>query len=599
MRYLLLTSAALAVIIPNAFATRACATTTVDEVIVTAARLLSSPEQITGAHVIGRDEIEARGTTFVADLLSTVPGVGVTRAGAFGGLSTIRIRGAGPDKTLVLIDGLSVGDPADPSGAFDASSLQAADLERIEVLSGPQGSLWGSEAIGGVVSLTTREIDGWQADLEGGSFATARGFAAAGVAKVDYSLSASVSGFRTDGISKADTGTENDGLETITANLAGRYRLSGRLTLDGRLRYSRANIAIDGFAPPTFQLGDTPDRNRSRTWQGDIRATSEALGLTHQLSAGLYDLHRDYISAFPSSVDARRKVLRWTATRGDALVVGAERQQTSAELSTGNHLNLSNTAVFAVGRADAGPLTLTASLRYDDPETFRAKTTGRLAAAAALGRGFTLTASAGTGFKTPTVSQAVCDFCFTPPVPLRPESATGYDLRLGWTNDRLTAAVAAYRLRVKDQISYVAGRYQNIARTGSSGIEAEMDLKISATRRLKLAYTRLDAVDRTTGASLLRTPDHSGSLAYLWSEADWSGAVTVRGESSQTDTARDGFSRVRRPGFVTADAAVNYALSDQVTLTARIENLADKRYEESFGYREPGRAIYVGVRLRN
>ena len=599
----LLCTAALAALSTAGLSTSAQAApspaTTVDEVIVTATRLPTDLTLVTGAHVIDRAEIEARGVSFVSDLLSTVPGVGVTRTGAFGGVSAIRIRGASPDKTLVLLDGLPIGDPADPSGTFDAGSLQAADLERIEVLSGPQGSLWGSEAIGGVVAITTRAIQGWRADLEGGSFATARGFVGAGESNDAYAVSGSVAGYRTDGVSKADTGTERDGMRTFAANLAGGLQVSEGLRLDARLRYTRANIEIDGFAPPTYLLGDTPDRNASRAWQGDVRATAQAFGLSHVVSLSGYDLHRSNVSSFPSSFQAQRGVVRWTAARGEALVFGAERQESSADLSTGNSLNLSNAAVFAVGRVATGPLTVTASARHDDPEAFRAKTTGRLALAADLGRGFTAVASAGTGFKTPTISQAVCDFCFAPAVPLRPESAEGYDLRLGWSNDRISTAVTAYRLRVKDQIGYVASRYINIARTGSSGVEAEVDVRISPSQRLKLSYANLDAIDRTIGVSLLRTPDHSGSVAYFWTGNAWSGAVTVRGESSQTDTARNGFSRVRRPGFVTADASVAYDLNSRVTLTGRVENLTDERFEEGFGYREPGRAVYVGVRLRN
>lgn len=597
MRFLFCT-AALAALSTTAIAAPSPANT-VDAVIVTASRLPTDLSLVTGAHVIDHPEIESRGASFVSDLLSTVPGVGVTRAGAFGGIAAIRIRGASPDKTLVLLDGLPIGDPADPSGTFDAGAMQVDDLERIEVLAGPQGSLWGSEAIGGVVALTTRTIDGWRANLEGGSFRTARGFVGAGKVGEAYAVSGSVAGYRTDGISKADTGTERDGMRTLAANLAGRYQVTEGLSLDARLRYTRAKIEIDGFAPPNFLLGDTPDRNNSRAWQGDVRATAEAFGLTHVVSVNGYDLHRNNLSSFPSRFEAQRGVLRWTATRGESFVFGAERQETSADLSSGNSLNLSNTAGFVVGRASAGPLTVTASARYDDPEAFHAKATGRLALAADFGHGLSAVASAGTGFKTPTISQAVCDFCFAPAVPLRPESAEGYDLRLGWSSDRITTSITAYRLRVKDQIGYVASRYINIARTGSSGVEAEADVRISSAGRLKISYANLDAIDRTTGASLLRTPDHSGSVAYFWTKNGWSGSIAARGESSQTDTARNGFSRVRRPGFVTADAAVAYELTDSVTISGRIENLTDKRFEEGFGYREPGRAIYFGVRLKN
>lgn len=582
-----------------ATASAACADTPVDEIVVTAARLPTAPDLITGARVIDRAEIEARGVAFAGDLLSTIPGVAIARQGGFGGLAAIRIRGASPDKTLVLIDGMPVGDAAEPNGSYDPSTLQLADVERLEVLSGPHGSLWGSEAVGGVIAITTREIDGWRAEAEAGSLETFRGFAGAGLAKDSYELGASLAAYRSSGVSKADLGTEKDGFKILTANLGGRYTLSDTVRLSGRLRYTRSKAEIDGYAPPAFQLGDLPDRYKNRAWQGDVRASVDALGLNHEISFGVYDLHRTNLSSFPSSFEADRQVLRWTARRGETLVFGAEHQQSSADLSSGAGLDLSNTAVFAVGRAEAGPLTFTASARHDDPEAFRGKTTGRLAIAARLGGGFTATASVGTGFKTPSISQAVCDFCFTPPVPLRPEEAEGYDLRFGWTGVRISAAVTGYRLRVKDQISYSAGRYINIARTGSSGLEAELNAEITDAWSVKLAYARLDAIDRTTLRSLIRVPDHSGAAALFWTEGPWRGALTARAESSQTDTARDGFSRVRRPGFVTADASLAYEVSANATLTARIENLADRGYQETFGYREAGRTIQIGVRFKD
>ena len=593
MRTLLLTTAALA-----ALTTPAWAATAVDEIVVTAARLPTPPDVITGAHVIDRAEIEARNITFAADLLSTVPGVSVARTGAFGGTTAIRIRGASPDKTLVLIDGVPVDDPSDPNGAFDASSLQSGDLERVEILSGPQGSLWGSEAIGGVVAFTTRELDGLVANLEAGSLDTVRGFAAAGTANETYAIHANVGAFRTDGISKADTGTEKDGFSTLTANLGGRVTLSPTARLDAHLRYTDSDADIDGFAPPTFALGDTLSRAKSRAWQGSARATVEALGLTHQLSVSAYDLRRRNIASSLSTFDADRQVFRWTAARGEAFVVGAERQDSAAHLSSGKSRDLSNTAAFAVGRLALDRLTLTASARYDDPEAYQSKATGRLAAAVDLGAGFTAVASAGTGFKTPTISQVVCDFCFAAPVPLRPERAEGYDLRLGWSNDRVSAAVTAYRLLVRDQIAYVASRYINIAKTSSSGLEAEVDARLTDSLRLKLGYAWLDAIDRSTNRSLLRVPDHSASAALFWTEGPWTAAATVRAESSQSDTARDGFSRAVRKGFATADLSAGYAVNDNITLTARVENLTDKRYSEVLGYGEPGRTAYVGVKFK-
>src|SRR5215831_2608620 len=222
MRTILLATAAIAAA-PACALAQAAPDATASEVVVTATRLPTRLDLVTGAHVIDQTELEARQTPFVIDVLSTIPGVGVARNGAFGGVASIRIRGASPDKTLVLIDGVPAGDPAQPDGGFDASQLTTSDIARIEVLNGPQGSLWGSDAIGGVIAFTTREERGLRAEVEGGSFGTVRGAAGWGLSEDRYAISASVTGLRTDGISKAAAGTEDDPFATATANLGGRW----------------------------------------------------------------------------------------------------------------------------------------------------------------------------------------------------------------------------------------------------------------------------------------------------------------------------------------------------------------------------------------
>jgi len=607
MRFALLTPAALAAFLPAAARAADPPSRDISELVVTATRLPSAIDLVTGARVIDRRELAARQAPFLDDVLVTLPGVTLSRQGAFGGLAAIRIRGASPDKTLVVIDGVPVGDPADPNGTFDPSSLQTADVERVELLSGPQGSLWGSDAIGGVISITTRELKGLEAQAEGGAFSTGRAFLGAGVSQERYALSAAVAGFSTRGISKADTGTEADPYRTATGDLAGRLDLGGGVRLSGRLRATYARIAIDGFPAPNFTLADTPDVDRLRTWQGDLRLTGHALGFDHTASYVAYRLWRGEVSDFPATYTARRQVWRWTAERGAAsdpfgLVLGAERASTRADLSGRAEADLSTTSAFVVGRATPlKPVTLTASLRLDDPDRFKARSSARLAAAWALGEGFVLTASAGQGFKVPTLSEIVCDFCFAPPVALVPERSDGEDLRLGWTSPagRLTAALTGYHLAVRDQIAYVGLRYVNIARTRSNGLEAEADARLTGALRLKLAYALTDAVDAATGQRLLRVPRQTGSASLFWTRGRWDAALTVRAESRQPDVARDGVTPAVRPGFATADVAGAWRLTDKLALTARLENLTGARYEQSLGFAEPGRALYVGVRLKD
>jgi vitamin B12 transporter len=572
----------------------------VEELIVTATRLPAFVEDSPSVRVIGRQEIDDRQAVFAADILETVPGVSVARNGAFGGPTSVRMRGASADKTLVLIDGVPVNDPSSPSGAYDFASLDLADIERVEILSGPQGSIWGSDAIGGVIAFTTRELNGAAASFEAGSFGASRGSLAVGMSDEDRAIGVSASGFGTDGISAAANGVEDDGFSTWTAGANGRARV-GPLRLDGRIRYTEASVELDGYAPPFFEFGDTSERAENRTWSGYARATGQAFGLDHSLLFSAEDIERFNFSPY----EARRRDWRWTSGRGGpadmlSFIVGADRDETRATVSSGV-AELGATSAFGVVRWRVSDrLSTTASLRYDDPDEYDGQATGRIAVAADLWAGFSAAASFGQGFKTPTIAQTVCDFCFDTPVPLKPERAEGWDVSLAWRSpdDRYSAEVTGYRLSVSDQIDYVIARYENIDRTLTTGMEAEAEARLTDRLSLKAAYGYTDAVDRSTGARLVRVPEHAGSASLAWLGERLRGVLTVRAESQQADLDPSTFASAPREGFVTADLAGSYAVREGVELTARVENLADEDFQETLGYAEPGRAVYVGFRLR-
>ena len=582
---------------------------TLPEVVITATRLPAIVTDTPGARAIDRRAIDQRGAVFAADILADVPGLSVVRSGAFGGVAQVRMRGATPGKTLVLIDGVPVNDPAEVNGAYDFSGLELSDIERIEVLSGPQSSLWGSDAIGGVIAFTTRDLDGLAVDAEAGSFGTVRGRLAAGVASDRSSVGAWVSRFRTDGISaadKADGNVEADGLTTTTVGAKARYAVTDTVSVDGAVRRTESDTDLDGFPAPAFALVDTPDTQSSRQWSAFGRVTLEALGLKHRFSLSASDIARETVSAFPSDFAADRQVWRWQAdgaAGGVGFVIGAEREDTQGRLSTGLDADLGTTSAFATARIDpTDRLTLTGALRFDDTDAFGSKTTGRASAAFDAGAGFTLSAAWGTGFKAPSISQAACDFCFSSssfPV-LRPEMAQGYEGAIGWTSAdrRIEGRATLYRLSVQDQITYVFDPltfdsvYVNVAETRTDGVELEGRARLGGGFDLNLAWAWTDARDQTTGARLLRVPENSGSATLGWTGERLSGALTVRGESDQDDSGGV------RDGFVVANLNGSYALTDTVTLTARLENLGDTHYQQVLGYGEPGRSGFVGIRLR-
>ena len=579
------------------------------EVVVTATRLPAIVAETPGARIIDRRTLDQRGAVFAADTLSDVPGLSVVRSGAFGGVAQVRMRGASPGKTLVLIDGVPVNDPAEINGAFDFSGLELSDIERIEVLSGPQSSLWGSDAIGGVISFSSRELDGLAAGLEAGSFGTGRGRLAAGVSTPQYGLGAWVSHFDTAGISAADEADGNpeaDGFTSTTAGARGRYAFTPDVVVDGSLRWTDSDADLDGFPAPTYALADTFDSQSSEQWSGFGRLRLTAFGLAHQFSLSASDISRETVSAFPSVFEADRQVARWQAegaVSGVAFVVGAEREETEASLSSGLTRQLGAISAFATARIKpTDRLSLTGALRRDDTDDFGSTITGRLSGAFDAGGGVTLSAAWGTGFKAPSISQAVCDFCFSSqPFPvLRPETAEGHEAAIGWTSPdgRLTGRATVYRLKVEDQITYVFDPgafdsvYVNVAETTTDGVELEGRARLGGGLDLSLAWAWTDARDETTGARLLRVPEQTGSATLGWTGERLSGALTVRAEGDQDDVGGI------REGFVTAHLNGSYALSEAVTLTARIENLTDEGYQQVFGYGEPGRSGFAGIRLR-
>lgn len=579
-----------------------------DEIIVTATRL-DAPLDITpGAHVIDEVRIEASGAVFASDLLAELPGVSLYSQGAPGGVTSVRLRGAAQDKTLVLLDGVPLNDPSQPAGGYDFAGLELADIGRIEVLNGPQGSLWGSDAIGGVIALTSRELDGTRLNLEAGSMQSLNAAAAIGASGEAGAFGASLSAFRTDGVSRAAAGTEVDGFESYSAGLNGRFQL-GAATLQARLRYNRSQADIDGYPAPAYVLADTDEFSDTESLSGFVRLGGPLFGLDQSLTLAHSDIDRSITGgAFPSRYTGGRDLWRWQAgtallDRRLDLVVGAEREDARGDLSTGTEAQSGTTSAFSVGRLVVSDgVTASLSARIDSPDDFDAETTIRAGLAYQLTPGLTLSAAWGQGFKTPTISQTLCDFCFSfSPFPtLRPERAEGFDLGLAWrsSDGRLGLRAIAFRLEVEDEISFFfdgltfESYYVNLARTRSTGLELDGHWALSHGLSLRAAYGWTDAENALTGARLMRVPEHAGSVGLDWNHGSWRAGLTVRGESDQLDVGGV------RDGFVTARVTGGYALDDTTELTIRVENLADTDYQEVLDYGEPGRAVYLGIRLR-
>ena len=579
-----------------------------DEIIVSATRTLKPANEVgSSVSVLLAADIAARQYSFAADALRDAPGVSIARNTSFGGVASARIRGAGSGQTLVVVDGIVMNDPAAPQGGFNFANLDVADIERIEILRGPQSILYGADAIGGVISITTKRGGApISAFLEGGSFGTARGgatFAQEGGAGFTR---LTVSGIHTDGISRAETGAEKDGFRSVAASFTGGLNFSPRYSAELIARFGDAHADLDGFLPPSFSsFGDTEQTEDTRDYAVAGRFLQDFNGFEGALTASFNSINRENrngdIQTF--AADGDRFSADYLAdirlTEQLSLIGGAEIEQVSVDVSGVDESAL-NGAVFAMADARLAPgLSLSAGVRRDEFSDFEGATTARIAAAWSLAENTIVRASWGQGFRAPTLFELNFEQFGTIPNPdLRPERANGFDVgierRFGGERQNLTLRGTFFHQRVKDQIDFdrAESGYFNIDRTRSRGVELEADWRASDLISASANYSLVDAVDKDTGAQLLRQPKHSGTAVITLTPSDafsFSTSVIVNGRENDSPTDNDAFVRL--------DLRAAYAFSEQLEIYGRIENATDADYQDISGYAEPGISAFGGIRI--
>ena len=535
----------------------------------------------------------------------------VNQTGSYGGAASVRIRGASTGQTLVLIDGVPVGDPSLTDGSFNFAYLDTSDIERIEVLKGPQSVLWGSDAIGGVVSVTTKSPEeglGGSAFTEYGSFNTLRGGASIGNANETGDFRLSASGITTDGISKADEANgngEEDGYDATTLSAKGGLNLPSDARLEATLLWNDAEADYDSYVfGAEGSVGDGDERTQNETLSGNVTLKGPLFDERFQnlLMVGYSDINRENFTNGASSYSAEgdRQIYRYqgtfTVNDMNKLSFGAEREENSAD---GEDSSIDGYyALYEVKPVDT--LTVTGGLRVDDHETFGSETTGRVAAAYSPTEQVVVRASWGQGFKAPSIFQStyVCTFCglTEPNADLKPETSEAFDIGVDWTSEdgRASAGITYFDQETENMIdfSYTAG-YDNIALVTSKGVEIFGSYQLTNWLGVAANYAYIDAEDGN-GNELSRMPENSGDVTVsVDPDGPFSGAVLVRynGDEASTDgTTLDGWTRV--------DLTGSYKLTDRVELYGRIENLFDEDYQQVLGYGTPGLSGSVGIRLR-
>ena len=583
----------------------------IDTIVVTGTRIeQTTAETGSTVRVIDAEEIEALGFTHALDAIANAPGVTINQNGAFGGAATVRIRGASSGQTLVLIDGVSVNDASSPGGGFNFARLDTENIERIEILSGPQSTLWGTDAIGGVVSIITkRPGDGFGGGLFGqtGSFGTFRGGASISNSGSTGDFRLAATQLSTHGISRADErngNTEDDGFDSLTVSAQGGLNLPAGVRIDGSVLGTDAQTEFDSFLfGAQGSVADGDEVNETQELSAHLSLTAPLLDgrLDNLLLVGHSTIdRRNFSDGSPSySAAGERTLFRYQGTLAidarNTLAIGAEREESTANV---NHSALNGLfALYELRLVEA--LTLTGGVRSDDHDRFGSETTARVAAAWQVSPRVTMRGSWGQGFKAPTISQTTffCCGAAAPNEGLQPEHSVGIDIGAEWrsTNGRDQVGMTWFQQDTKDLInfSFSVGGYENIAEVESEGIEVSTRWNLTGSLAMSADYAYIRATE-ANGTPLLRMPRHSGDLALSFDPAGpFSGTALVRYNGREID--RGG---IELNDWTRLDVNARYELADNSEVYGRVENLLDAHYQQVLGYGTPGRSGSVGARWR-
>lgn len=631
-----------------------CAVSASDTVLVTAARIpVPASSAGSSVSVIDREYIEQRNVIFGADLLTDTPGISVGRSGGPGAQAQVRMRGAEANQVLVLVDGVEANNPSG-NGEFPFEHLTSDDIQRIEIVRGPQSALWGSDALAGVINIITRTPE---AEPEFRAFAEAGadnsffggGRLAGGSESIRGGLS--VSRFSTSGTNVARTGQEDDGYRNTTGQLVARADAGDALQLSLNARYSSATTETDtedftsdpsaatyGLPVDTAneldlgigQLGGGAVYHQpDSAWTHILRGSWFSTRLENRDPAG-FDTAQDadkYGAYAQTSVNVAGDP---AAGVGHALTLALDHERedfaqrgSSPFGDPRQDQRLHNTAaVIEYLSRPLEPLTLVFGLRRDRNSDFDDVTTGRATAAwSFFSTGTRLRGAWGTGQKAPTFVERFGYFTnqFIGNPDLEPEKSRGFELGIDQSlgGDRVSASVTYFHEDLVDEIDGAADcvfnpdtleficTAKNLAgESRRRGAEVALKVRASEAVDFGVAYTYLDATEPRDGGSErpeIRRPRHTLNLNANLSFAQRRGNLNANllYNGRQTDTFFGTFpaSTVNLDSYDLLGISGSYRLTSRVTAYARLENGLDENYENVFGYNTPDRRAFAGLRV--
>jgi vitamin B12 transporter len=602
------------------------------EIITVSATPISIDDAGSSVSVITRQDILDRNAASIQDLLREIPGFSVSQQGSNGAVTQVRVRGAEANQVLVLINGIEVNDPAQGS-EFDFSQISTNDIERIEIVRGPQSALWGSDAMAGVIhiiTMPTAQSSSFDASIEAGSFSTQRTTFAASQGSDRYQTRFSVDYLDSDGTNIARSGNEDDGLENLTLSLAGHFAATDNLRLGYTIRHTDKTSEFDDIDFFTTGLPVDADYETESEYFYSGVSIAHTINDTfdHSLKVSRTDTDNETSAGNPDKDVTRgvRDSYKYQfnyvgeSNRLSLLleheVEDYEQRGTASFFGDPNQDLEAETDSFAAEyRFDGDRFNFSLSGRHDNNSEFDDADSWRMTGNFKLSQAI-LFASVGESIKNPTFTERFGFFTnFIGNPDLQPEESLHWEVgaRTSLLNNKLDLALTYFDANLKNEINgfvydFSTGGFTSANIDGESernGVELALGYSYSEQFDLKATYTYLDATQEDfngSGVTEVRRPEHTGSLTmnYRWQQAGLNFAV------SYTGTQEDDFfppfppyqERVELDAFTLVNLSGYYNVNELVTVTARLENMGNEDYEQVYGFESPGFGGYLGLRLK-
>ncbi len=601
--------------------------------VVSATRLPTPEDQLgSSVTVITSQDIERKQARTLPEVLQDVPGLNVVQTGSPGGTTSVFMRGTNANHTKVFIDGVDASDPSSGDGSFDFSQILASDIERIEVLRGPQSGLYGSDAIGGVINIITKKGSGpakLRASIEGGSFGTFNQTAGASGSVSRFNYNFDFSHFHSGDTPVTPSNLVPPGRpvnsdsydnKTYATKLGAGLTDNFDVGLVARYVDTALRSTSDDFLGP--EAAPSYSDNRELFTRGTAHLVLFDGVFDQTVGVGYTDYRRRFLDpnaaaiAFgndPSVFQGDRVKLDWQGNiklmPGQVLTLGAEHQLDQINDSAPVQAQMTNNAGFAQLQSSFGERFFNAiSLRYDDNDRFGSKATYRVAPAFLIPEtGTKLKGSVGTGFKAPTLDElfdnsfAAQGFFANPN--LQPETSLGYDLGFeqALLDKRLQFGATYFHNDINNLITIneTGTSFENVGRATTYGAESFVAYKPWEPLALRADYTYTTAEDDIHHQELLRRPKHKASLNAAWQVTEAASlSATILYTGPWTDINRAGTaSGLTASGYTLVNLAGSYDLGHGVTAFARINNLLDRQYQDPIGFQHQGLGVFAGLRV--